>query len=63
MPQQWKESVIVPIYTKGDKTDCNNYQGIFLLTTTFKILPKILLASLTLICPSNYCGLPVWVLL
>jgi hypothetical protein len=24
-PQQWKESVILPIYKKGDKTDCNNY--------------------------------------
>jgi hypothetical protein len=31
LPQQWKESVIVPIYTKGDKTDCNNYQGISFL--------------------------------
>jgi hypothetical protein len=25
LPQQWKESVIVPIYKMGDKTDCNNY--------------------------------------
>jgi hypothetical protein len=25
LPQQWKESIIVPIYEKGDKTDCNNY--------------------------------------
>jgi hypothetical protein len=25
LPQQWKESVIVPICKKGDKTDCNNY--------------------------------------
>jgi hypothetical protein len=25
LPQQWKESIIVPIYTKDDKTDCNNY--------------------------------------
>jgi hypothetical protein len=31
LPQQWKESVIVPIYKKGDKTDCNNYWGISLL--------------------------------
>jgi hypothetical protein len=25
LPQQRKESIIVPIYKKGDKTDCNNY--------------------------------------
>jgi hypothetical protein len=25
LPQQWKESIIVPIYKKGGKTDCNNY--------------------------------------
>jgi hypothetical protein len=25
LPQQWKESIIVPMYRKGDKTDCNNY--------------------------------------
>jgi hypothetical protein len=24
-PQQWKESVIVPIQKKGDMSDCNNY--------------------------------------
>jgi hypothetical protein len=31
LPQQWKESIILPVNKKGDKTDCNNYQGIFLL--------------------------------
>jgi hypothetical protein len=24
LPEEWKESIIVPIYKKGDKTDCNN---------------------------------------
>jgi hypothetical protein len=25
LPQQWKEPITVPMYKKGDKTDCNNY--------------------------------------
>jgi hypothetical protein len=25
LPDQWKESVIVPVHKKGDKTYCNNY--------------------------------------
>jgi hypothetical protein len=47
LPQQWKESIIVPIHKKGDKTDCNNYCGISLLSTACKILSSILLARLT----------------
>jgi hypothetical protein len=47
LPQQWKESVIVPIHEKGNKTDCNNYQGISLLSTAYKILSNILLARFT----------------
>jgi hypothetical protein len=47
LPQQWKESVIVPLYKEGDKTDCNNYQGVSLLSTAYKILSNIFLARLT----------------
>jgi hypothetical protein len=46
LPQQWKESIIVPIHKKGDKTDYNNYHGISLLSTAYKILSNILLARL-----------------
>jgi len=38
--KDWKESIIVPIYKKGDKTDC-------ILPTMYKILSNILLSSLT----------------
>jgi hypothetical protein len=43
LPQQWKESVIVPIYKKCDRTEWNNYRGISLLSTAYKILSNILL--------------------
>jgi hypothetical protein len=33
LPDQWKESIIVPVHKKGDKTDCNNYRGISLSTS------------------------------
>ena len=46
LPGEWKESIIVPIHKKGDKTDCNNYRGISLLPTTYKILSNILLLRL-----------------
>ena len=46
MAEEWKESVIVPIYKKGDETDCNNYRRISVLPTTYKILSNILLSRL-----------------
>ena len=38
LPQDWKESIIVPIHKKGDGIDCNNYRGISLLSTSYKLL-------------------------
>jgi hypothetical protein len=46
LPDQWKESIIVPVHKKGKKTDCNNYRGISLLSTSYKILSNILLSRL-----------------
>jgi hypothetical protein len=59
-PEEWKESVIVPIYKKGYKTGCSKYRGISLLSTTYKILPNIILSRLTLyaeeIIGDHQCG-------
>jgi hypothetical protein len=46
LPHQWKESIVVPIHRKGNKTDCSNYRGISLLSTSYKILSNILLSRL-----------------
>jgi sorting nexin-29 len=47
MPDQWMESIIVPIHKTGDKIDCNNYRGISLLSTSYKILSNIILSRLS----------------
>jgi hypothetical protein len=39
LPEEWRESIIVPIYKKGIN-ECNNYRGISLLPTTYKISPR-----------------------
>jgi hypothetical protein len=60
LPQQWKESIIVPIYKKRDKTDSSNYGGIALLPTTYKMLsstlPSRLIPCLEQVIRDNQCG-------
>ena len=36
----------MPIYKKGDKTDCINYRGILLISTMYNVLPKVMLSRL-----------------
>jgi hypothetical protein len=43
--EQWKESIVVPFYKKGDETDCSERN--MYLSTTCKILSNILLSRLT----------------
>jgi hypothetical protein len=47
LSDQWKESIIVPIHIQADKTECNNYHGISLLSTSYKMLSNILLSRLS----------------
>lgn len=42
LPQQWKESVIIPTYKKSDKTDCSSYQCTSWLSAIYKMLSIIL---------------------
>ncbi|XP_075979935.1 uncharacterized protein LOC142979060 [Anticarsia gemmatalis] len=45
-PGQWNVGVICPIHKKGCKRKCNNYRGIALLPTAYKVLSYVLLKRL-----------------
>jgi hypothetical protein len=60
LPDQWKESIIIPIHKKGDETDSSNCRGISLLSTYYNMLSNILLSRLSAyvdeIIGDNQCG-------
>jgi len=47
LPEEWKESIIVPICKKGNETDCGKYRGTSYLSIMNKTLSSILLSMLT----------------
>lgn len=46
IPENWNESLICPIYKKGDRKKVENYRGISLLNTGYKILALVILNRL-----------------
>ena len=61
VPQAWKDSNIVTIYKKGDRTECGNYRGISLLSAAGKIFARSLLNRLSShitpkVVPESQCG-------
>ena len=39
LPEERKESTFIPVYKKGDKTDCSDYRGISLFQLHTKLYP------------------------
>jgi hypothetical protein len=47
LPDLWKEPIILPVHKKDNKTDCNNYHGISLPSTSYKMLSNIVLSQVS----------------
>ena len=47
IPEEWRRSVLIPIYkNKGDTQCCGNYRGIKLMSHTMKVWERIIEAGL-----------------
>ena len=46
VPQEWKDSTLVPLHKKKDRKECTNYRGISLLSVPGKVLALVLLERL-----------------
>jgi sorting nexin-29 len=46
MPRDWTMGVICPIHKKNDKLVCDNYRGIMLLNTAYKVFAQVLAGRL-----------------
>ena len=61
VPQDMRDAKIITLYkNKGDRSDCNNYRGISLLSIVGKIFARVILSRLqflgTLVYPEAQCG-------
>jgi len=49
IPEEWRTAIVIPIHKKGDRNNPDNYRGISLLSTGYKIYSKIITKRLTTI--------------
>ena len=62
VPQQWKDAAIIILYKTGDKTECENYRVISLVSHAGKVLLQLVARRLSAYCeakgllPEEQCG-------
>jgi len=61
LPDEWKESIIVPIYKKSDKEDCSNYRDI--ITIANYVQNFIHLVTVNSLCRGNNWESSRWILM
>ena len=47
IPEDWRKSIIVPLFKKGDRSMCDNWRGISLLSVVGKVFTNIILERLS----------------
>ena len=53
-PQNWKNSVFIPVPKEGNAKECSNYRTIALISNTSKVMPQILQARFQISRFSNW---------
>jgi hypothetical protein len=61
IPEEWKETIIIPIHKRGDRDRCENYRGIALGNTAYKILSNIILGKIKKKIKKVMGGLSEWI--
>ena len=46
IPEEWKETITVPVHKRGDRERCENYRGIALGNAAYKILLNIVMGKI-----------------
>ena len=55
VPQDMRDATIVTLFkNKGDRSDCNNYRGISLLSIVGKVFARVVLARLQILADRIY---------
>ena len=46
VPKEWRDSIFIPLHKKGDKSICDNYRRISLLSVAEKVLSRVIMMRL-----------------